>query len=85
MKTMVDLPDDLYRRAQAEAALRGRELKDLVEEGLRLVLEAPPRTPAPSLARLMQRARGLIASGVPDLASDPKHLDGFGRDARCDR
>ena len=41
MKTTVEVFDDLYRRAKAEAALRGRKLKDLVEEGLRLVLEAP--------------------------------------------
>ena len=40
MKTTVEVSDYLYRRAKAEAALRGRKLKDLVEEGLRLVLEA---------------------------------------------
>jgi hypothetical protein len=45
MKTTVEIPDDLYRRAKAEAALRGRKLKDLVEEGLRLVLEVPRRRP----------------------------------------
>jgi hypothetical protein len=43
MKTTVEVPDDLYRQAKAEAALRGRKLKDLIEEGLRLVLEAPPK------------------------------------------
>jgi hypothetical protein len=41
MKTTVEVSDDLYRRAKSEAALRGRKLKDLIEEGLRLVLEAP--------------------------------------------
>ena len=86
MKTTVDVPDDLYRRAKAEAALRGRKLRDLIEEGLRLVLEAPRKTPRqPSLAGLMKRARGAIDSGVPDLASNPEHLAGFGRDARRDR
>jgi hypothetical protein len=30
-----------YHRAKSEAALHGRKLKDLVEEGLRLVLETP--------------------------------------------
>ncbi len=86
MKTTVEVPDDLYRRAKSEAALRGRKLKDLVEEGLRLVLAAPrkPRR-EPSLAGLMKRARGAIDSGVPDLASNPKHLAGFGRDARRHR
>lgn len=81
MKTTVEVPDDLYRRAKAEAALRGRKLRDLVEEGLRLVLESPPTTRRPpSLAGLMQSARGAIDSGVPDLGSNPEHLEGFGRD-----
>jgi hypothetical protein len=81
MKTTVELPDELYRRAKAEAALRGRKLKDLVEEGLRLVLETTRRNRRPSsLAGLTKRARGMIDSGVPDLASNAKHLAGFGRD-----
>ena len=29
MKTTVEIPNDLYRQAKAEAALRGRKLKDL--------------------------------------------------------
>jgi hypothetical protein len=83
MKTTVEVPDDLYRRAKAEAALRGRKLKDLVEEGLRLVLGGPRRTRRqPSLAGLMKRARGVVNSKVPGLASNPEHLAGLGRDAR---
>ena len=86
MKTTVEVPDELYRRAKAEAALRGRKLKDLVEEGLRLVLARPRKTRRqPSLAGLMKRGRGAIDSGVPDLGSNPKHLEGFGRDAGGDR
>jgi hypothetical protein len=83
MKTTVELPDDLYRRAKAEAALRGRKFRELVEEGLRLVLEAPRKTSRhSSLAGLMKRARGVVDSGILDLASNPEHLAGFGRDAR---
>jgi hypothetical protein len=86
MKTTVELPDELYRRAKAEAALRGRKLKDLVEEGLRLVLETTRKNRrSSSLAGLTKRARGMIDSGVPDLASNPKHLAGFGRDDRRHR
>jgi predicted component of type VI protein secretion system len=86
MKTTVEVPDDLYRRAKAEAALRGRKLRDLIEEGLQLVLAAPRKTRRhPSLAGLMKRARGAINSGLPDLASNPDHLAGFGRDGRRDR
>jgi predicted component of type VI protein secretion system len=86
MKTTVELPDDLYRRAKAQAALRGRKLKDLVEEGLRRVLETPRGpTRQPSLSELMTDARGVVNSGVPDLASNPEHLADFGRDARRHR
>jgi predicted component of type VI protein secretion system len=86
MKTTVELSDELFRRAKAEAALRGRKFKDLVEEGLRLVLQTPrgERAP-PSLEELMAPARGVVDSGVPDLASNPKHLKGFGRGARRNR
>ena len=82
MKTTVEVPDDLYRRAKAEAALRGRKLKDLIEEGLRLVLDSPrTRARQPRLAKLMERSRGVVDSGIPDLASNKEHLAEFGRDA----
>ena len=41
MKTAVEVRDDLYRLAKAEAALRGRKLKDLVDffqHGVHLVI-----------------------------------------------
>ena len=83
MKTTVEMPDDLYRRAKAEAALRGCKFRKLVEEGLRMVLETPRKTRRPpGLAGLMKRARGVIDSGIPDLASNPAHLARFGRDVR---
>lgn len=87
MKTTVELSEELYRRAKAEAALRGRKFRDLVEEGLRLVLDTPPRgkRPAPSLEELMAPGRGVVDSGVADLASNPKHLKGFGRGPRRNR
>jgi hypothetical protein len=86
MKTTVEVSDDLYRRGKAEAALRGRKLKDLVEEGLRLVLEAPRKSHRRrSLAALIKGARGAVDSGVADLASNPEYLTGFGRDARRHR
>ena len=82
MKTTIEVSDALYRRAKSEAALRGRKVKDLVEEGLRLVLETPRRSlRRNSLAGLMKSARGTVNSGVADLASNPKHLKDFGRNA----
>jgi predicted component of type VI protein secretion system len=81
MKTTVEVSDDLYRRAKSEAALRGRKLKDLVEEGLRLVLETRRESRHHSLAELMKSARGTVNSGLTDLASNPNHLKAFGRNA----
>ncbi len=81
MKITVELPDGLYRRAKVEAALRGCKLEDLIVQGLRIVLEAPRKTRS-SLTDLMRRAYGVVDSEISDLASNPEHLRGFGRDAR---
>ena len=86
MKTTVEIADDLYREAKAIAALRGRKFKDLVEEGLRHVVEQDKRVSrGQSVADLMKGARGIFASGVPDLDSNPEHVIGYGRDARRNR
>jgi hypothetical protein len=86
MKTTVEVPDELYRRAKAEAALRGQKLRDLFEEGLRLVLEAPRKKRGrPDLKKLLMDAAGIADSGIPDLATNPKHMKDFGRDAKRHR
>ena len=88
MRTTVDIPDELFRRAKSKAALQGRKLKDLVEEGLRLVLAAhpaadavPPGEPTrkPTLHDL---AKDLIFEdddSPPDLSTNPKYFEGFGK------
>ena len=82
MKTTIELPDELYRRAKAVARRRGRKIKDLVEEGLRMVVDGSAKgCRKRTLAELMKGARGLVDSGVPDLASNPRRLAGFGRNA----
>jgi hypothetical protein len=64
----------------------GRKPKKLIEEGLRLVPEVRRKSQRkPGLADLMKRAQGIIDSGVPDLASNPEHLTGFGRNHRGSR
>lgn len=79
MRTTIEIPDELDRKAKADAALRGRKLKDVVEEGLRLVLKTPRKEPArPSLGDLMRPSLGIVDCGVGDLASNPKHLSGLG-------
>jgi hypothetical protein len=82
MKTTVEMPDELYRRAKAEAALTGRRLRDLIEEGLHLALEVRRKQRGQAgLAALMKHGRGVVASSVRDLGSNAAHLAGFGRDA----
>lgn len=38
MKTTIDLPDELFRKAKATAALRGESLKQLISTALKLEL-----------------------------------------------
>ncbi len=39
MKTTLNINDQLYRKAKVKAALEGRPLTELVQEGLRYVVE----------------------------------------------
>jgi hypothetical protein len=88
MRTTIDLPDELFRRAKAEAALRGRKLKDLVEEGLRAMIDNPPpggRSELPAQPR-KPTAHDLLkdlifedAEGPTDLSTNPRYFDDFGR------
>jgi len=88
MRTTVDIPDELFRLAKSEAALRGRKLKDLVEEGLRLVLEKEhPEQPAkprrrkrgPSAHDLLKDWCGIFDGGPEDLSTNKKYLEDLGR------
>jgi hypothetical protein len=85
MRTTVDIPDELLRRAKSEAALTGRKLKDLVEEGLRLVLAAPPAGDEASPSRKVTAhdlLKDLIyddGDGPDDLSTNKKYFDDFGR------
>ena len=91
MRTTVDIPDELFRRAKSEAALQGRKLKDLVEDGLRLVLKKEksvaiaekkqPVKPRPgSLHEKMQKFCGILDGDAPtDLSTNKKYFDDFGR------
>jgi hypothetical protein len=59
----------------------GRRLWVLIAGATRLNRKAARKAHcSPNLAALMEPARGMIDSGVPDLASNPDHLAGFGRD-----
>jgi plasmid stability protein len=42
MKATIDLDEALYRRLKVEAARRGRTVRELVADGIRAVIDAPP-------------------------------------------
>ncbi len=85
MRTTVDLSEDLYRRVKAEAALRGRKFKDLVEEALRQLLAASDPhnaekfAPQPSFHDVMRDCCGIAADVPTDYATNPEYMEGFGR------
>jgi hypothetical protein len=88
MRTTIDIPDELFRRAKSEAALRGRKLRDLVQDGLRLVLEEQHTRPTKKRSKVKPRPGSLhealqdlcgIFEGPADLSTNKKYFDDFGR------
>ena len=71
MKTTIDLPDDILELTKIAAARRRTTIKNLVIEGLKVVLreEAPVGPSADALARLRQ---GYHLGGKP-LTRDQIH------------
>lgn len=62
MKTTLEIPDDLYRQAKVRAAHENRKMKDLVSEGLRLVLGLTKKSP-PKPAQRMTNAPVKVRAG----------------------
>lgn len=82
MKATIDIPDELYRKVKAKSALEGRAVREVTIELYRQWVEGRVVTaqPGPTAYDLLQDGCGIVSSGVGDLASNPKHLEGFGRD-----
>jgi len=70
MRTTIDLPDDLYRRTKALAALQGSSLKDLI-------VRAVEREISPPAVRKNGRSRGVT---LPIHLKHTKKLDLTGFD-----
>lgn len=72
MKTTIDLPEDVLRRAKVAAAQRRSTLKNLVVEGLEAVLarDSSDFEPEAALARLR---KGYDLGGQPNLSRDEAH------------
>lgn len=71
MRTTVELPDDLFRKAKAQAALQGKALKDVVADGLRLVLQSGIEGSGASVPRRTQfpliRSKDPTRKVTPDM------------------
>ena len=78
----IELPDDLAARLEAASAQTHVPPAQLVRAALQKALPAPAADwPAdgPSLYERMRDFIGCIDSGVTDLATNPKYLEGFGQ------
>ena len=90
MRTTLDLPESLFRRLKSRAALEGLPLKDLIARYVAAGLESaqPGQVSeagleAPRIVTawdLIKDGCGMFDSGHTDLATHPKHMEGFGRD-----
>lgn len=75
MRTTVRLDQALLDRARREAAARGMTLTALIEQGLRLALRRPMKTPdRPPVSLPVSRAGGGTCPGV-DLDNSAELLD----------
>ncbi|MEO6755606.1 MAG: CopG family transcriptional regulator, partial [Chthoniobacteraceae bacterium] len=83
MKTItIKLPDFLNDSLNAAAASRKQTKSAIVRELLQQAMHthpAPRKKARPSLHERLQKYQGAGPTGVKDLASNPKHLSGYGR------
>ncbi|MBI4349793.1 MAG: hypothetical protein HY553_23350 [Elusimicrobia bacterium] len=80
MKATIEFPDDLYRKVKARSALEGRSVREVALDLFRRWLVGESRSQAQLHAELMKFA-GSVDSGITDLATNPKHMEDFGRDS----
>ncbi|MDX2224531.1 MAG: hypothetical protein SFV21_17395 [Rhodospirillaceae bacterium] len=90
MKATIDIPDELYRRVKAKSALEGRAIRAVAIELLAGWADTPATPPPRAKIKFVpgdEAARkalmgfcGVVESGIPDLATNPKYMEGFGED-----
>ena len=81
MKTMtVKLPDEVAIRLEKRAERLGVSKSAVVRESLeRELLSSDAPEDEPSAYDLMKDGFGCVNSGLGDLSTNPKHMEGFGR------
>ena len=73
------LPDRLLGLLEAESRARGTTKSSLVRECLEKVLDAPGASGTATCHDLARDLAGSIVGLPRDLATNPKHMEGFGR------
>lgn len=85
MKATIDIPDELYRKVKAKTAEQGRKIRDVTIELFQGWLtgsqSAQDATEQERLRALMMKHVGCFDSGIDDIGSNPKHLEGFGEES----
>jgi hypothetical protein len=74
----IKLPQELRAKLEKEATLSGRSVSAVVRESLCKHLSRKGVRRKPSLLALAGELCGIGDSRVADLATNPKHLEGFG-------
>lgn len=81
MKTLtIKVPDELARRLEQRAKRSGRSKSSLARESIERDLDRDSAVEEPpSVYDLVKDDLGCVDSGVTDLSTNPKHMEGFGR------
>jgi len=73
------LPEALVARLEAEARSRQKSKSAIIRDYLEQGLNGVQRGKRPSFYERVQDLCGVGHSGVPDLATNPKHMEGIGK------
>lgn len=94
MKTTVELPDELMTEVKVLAIRERRRLGEMMTALLQTGLESRATHAAkkqakskkqPTVFDLMKDSIGIVSSGIGDLSTNPKHMEGYGKDSKRHR
>ena len=76
----IKLPEALKERLEAQARIRGKSCSALVRDSLEKELVGSNGTNenGPSVLDMLRDLAGKGDSGIPDLATNPKYMKGYG-------
>ena len=82
MKATIEIPDELYQKVKVKSALEGRPVREVAIALFRSWVDKQPTVGGSeaSAYELMKNGCGIVDSGIGDLATNPDHMEGFGRD-----